>query len=336
MKVTSSEQSKRVAVWAIDPFENQTRPPASWLPALLNGAGGSLELYPVHILSIPNDVGDGTPDALEIERATRAAEKAAEEFLRNFHFPGSVRHPVTILQVGSAARNANARRLLDFAEELGADFLMATSHGRSGVRRWVLGSFAESLLQDARRPVLFMTHAEGAVAPRRESSRVLFATDFSDSSREAFFQFLPEARRLGWEIAVFHSVSFPATALAQGFGAPLVFPEAYFPEQMVWAQDEAARWAELAESRGVRARWIVKDDGVGTNAAESILGTAEEEEVCMIALASVSGTFAALTLGSVAREVFRANRCPVWVYGPRALEPRVILHGLERVQAGGA
>jgi nucleotide-binding universal stress UspA family protein len=51
-------------------------------------------------------------------------------------------------------RGPAAAAILDAAEREGADLLALTTHGRSGVSRWLYGSVAEHVLQHARVPLL--------------------------------------------------------------------------------------------------------------------------------------------------------------------------------------
>lgn len=47
-----------------------------------------------------------------------------------------------------------AETILDYAEEIGADIIVSGTHGRSGVKRQVLGSVAERLVRHAKMPVM--------------------------------------------------------------------------------------------------------------------------------------------------------------------------------------
>jgi len=49
-----------------------------------------------------------------------------------------------------------ASTILDYAEEEEADLIAMSTHGRSGIRRWVYGSVAEKILQGASCPVLLV------------------------------------------------------------------------------------------------------------------------------------------------------------------------------------
>lgn len=53
------------------------------------------------------------------------------------------------------ARSA-ADGILDVAEEVKADSIIMSTHGRSGINRWVFGSVAEKVLRGAKVPVLLI------------------------------------------------------------------------------------------------------------------------------------------------------------------------------------
>jgi nucleotide-binding universal stress UspA family protein len=68
------------------------------------------------------------------------------------------------------------------AEAAGADLLVLGSHGRSGVKRWLLGSVAERTARLCRRNTLI---ARGAIDPQRGYRRIVVGTDFSPHADEA-------------------------------------------------------------------------------------------------------------------------------------------------------
>lgn len=49
-----------------------------------------------------------------------------------------------------------AREILDYAQEIDADMIVIPSRGKTGVRRWMLGSVAERVVRRARCPVLVL------------------------------------------------------------------------------------------------------------------------------------------------------------------------------------
>jgi len=49
-----------------------------------------------------------------------------------------------------------AEEILQYAEEVGADLIAMSTHGRSGISRWVYGSVADKVLRGAHCPVLLV------------------------------------------------------------------------------------------------------------------------------------------------------------------------------------
>jgi nucleotide-binding universal stress UspA family protein len=64
--------------------------------------------------------------------------------------------PGVEVRVGNAADE-----IIEFASEVGADMVAMSTHGRSGVGRWVFGSVAEKVLHEGNRPLL-LVRAPGA------------------------------------------------------------------------------------------------------------------------------------------------------------------------------
>jgi nucleotide-binding universal stress UspA family protein len=308
---------KGALVWAIDPFEKETRPDRTMVQSLLNWARSTgLEIQPVHVLALSRESLSEDTDETMTDRNISAAEKVCESYLRELGVTNA--RPARIRLSKSASQRDAVKSLLSFADDFHADLIVVSSHGRSGVRRLVMGSFAENLLLHSNHPILFLTHSDHEAKNLAKLQRAIFATDFSDQSRKAFLCFLPKAKRLQLELVLFHSVHLSSSALVTGMGAVDVIPEDYFPDQVQWAQHQADHWKHVADSYGVPTQAVVRDEGVSSHVGETILAAAKKENAGLIVMASVSGALSSFVLGSVAREVFRANQYPVWVYGPKA------------------
>lgn len=309
---------KETVVWAIDPFEKETRPAPSLVSKLLKWAQSSdLQIQPVYILSLQLGESADFLEGMGLSPVP-AAEKVSESYLQDLGVTGVL--PVKVIFAGAPSRKTEVDALLDFAEKHRSPCIVVSSHGRSGVGRLMLGSFAETLLARSSCPIFFLTHLKPEGKDEKEIKRVLFSTDFSDSSRKAFQLFLSQAKRFHFDLTLFHSVSLPASVMGSGYGEQVVLPEDYFTQQLKWAQIEGEQWAKLAESYGVHTRFIVKDEGVGAKTGKTILTVAQEQGAGLIAMASKSGTISSFVMGSVARDVFRSNSYPVWICGPRVLE----------------
>ncbi len=209
-----------------------------------------------------------------------------------------------------------AELLAEHASETGANLILVSSHGRRWFSRMVLGSFAEKLLQVATVPVLFFGHLPDA---RESLRRMMFTTDFSESSRIAFEIFLDQVQPIGPEVVLFHAALYPNLITGMtltGVGAYL--PEEYWKVMKESLYHEGESWVKVAMDRGIRARAIVSE-GVG-DVSGSILKTAREERVSVIALSSFRSEFQKSVFGSVSAHVFRNHNHSVWVCGPKALE----------------
>lgn len=130
----------------------------------------------------------------------------------------------TVVRYGHAAEE-----ILDQAETGSADLIAMSTHGRSGVRRWMLGSVSEKVLRAAPVPVL-LVRARGQVsvetvseARRRLATartkdapfipaaihHILCPVDFSQDSQEITEYAGTLALRFGADLTVLHAVYDP-------------------------------------------------------------------------------------------------------------------------------
>jgi nucleotide-binding universal stress UspA family protein len=118
----------------------------------------------VRIIPIPNAMYIASPytpmmtqpyfdEAIAAEREAAIADlDASAEELRGVGIAAT-----SVVQTGSPAN-----RLLDLLAEHTFDLVVMSSHGRTGIRRWVLGSVAERLVETSHTPVLIVRAAAGA------------------------------------------------------------------------------------------------------------------------------------------------------------------------------
>jgi nucleotide-binding universal stress UspA family protein len=74
---------------------------------------------------------------------------------------------------GKVVQGAAAEEILAFADREGCDLIVMGTHGRSGVRRLVLGSIAESVVRGANIPVLTIREHPPAQPDRRDAAPVI-------------------------------------------------------------------------------------------------------------------------------------------------------------------
>jgi universal stress protein A len=102
-------------------------------------------LYLLHVVSVP------TMEAIMLEPnpiltegiASRELEKLAQQ-----HLPSDVPYRI-VIRTGDPAR-----LIMQVAEEIGADLIVMPTHGHRGIVHMMMGSVAERVVREAKRPVL--------------------------------------------------------------------------------------------------------------------------------------------------------------------------------------
>jgi len=101
---------------------------------------------------------------------------------------------------------AAAPAILRYASENDMDVICVGTHGRRGIRRFLLGSVAEEVVRRADRPVISVRAPEDESAAFEAPSRILVPTDFSDPSREALRHAVELAQVYDARVDVLHVI----------------------------------------------------------------------------------------------------------------------------------
>jgi nucleotide-binding universal stress UspA family protein len=289
-------------VWAMDPYELDLRPSTAVLDQLRTLANGSLAaVTPIFVHGL--DVGNATTET-----------KTLQDYARSF-----ISEPLgtpEVLYAGSSSKNDWIETLLSFAETKNAEMIVLTSHGRSGLSRLVLGSFAESLLEHSKLPILFL---QKAVVPGHQLQKALFTTDFSAESKAALERFLQLFGNHLSEITLFHTVVLPEEVIGMSgaAGVPVIFPESYIEDQIQWAKKESGLWLEQARKSGVTAQLSAKiEDASVLHASASIQKFVQANQIGLVGATSHRGSVGKFIFGSVTQDLLVSGQLPVWACGP--------------------
>lgn len=303
----SSTSSKPVLIWAIDPVGTDTKPSPANVAAMVRWAREmGWEIQPVTV---------ATPSAKDLERGLLGSinrfQAALDAFLKSYRLGKIRRGRVLVNEETSQA--AAVAKFLRYAKREGGAAIAVSSHGRSGLDRLVLGSFAEKVLEISSIPVFFLNHR----APNKTTRRPIafFPTDFSKESRTAYREFLTSAAGRKFKVILFHAIPYPIPAAGMG----VYLPDGYVEDQQNWATSEGLSWLEEAKAKGVKAESVVRTGGVGSVNGDAVLEAAAEFGASAIVMTATGGALGRLLLGSVAYPVFRANRFLALVYGPKAV-----------------
>ncbi len=212
--------------------------------------------------------------------------------------------------------------ILDAAAQDGADLIVMSTHGRSGLGRWVYGSVADRVLRAATIPMLLVPAACTGSWPADRPLRILVPLDGSPLAEAALGPAAELARTLGAELLLLQVLEYPLPAVADG--------GTYMPP---WDQDAdlaAARQYLEAIADGLRATGqrvavlaVAAPPSPVAQAVTTIAAVIQDEHVDAIAMGTHGrGGLARLVMGSVATGVLQHATVPVLVVRPAATPAR--------------
>lgn len=193
---------------------------------------------------------------------------------------------------------AMVRALLSTPLAKSAPLIIAATAKHSRLSRFLLGSFAETLLLTSRRPLLFFN--SNTPVPRAVKS-IVFPTDFSEESFRAFKICVQRASAIKAQVLLYYAVN------QKTFDPSLT--KRYLEEKNL-----TATWIHWAAKSGVKITPVI--EAAPTNAATAIIRFALKKKASLIALASVSTPMEVIIAGSTTRQVVRQSPLPVWVVTP--------------------
>ncbi len=208
------------------------------------------------------------------------------------------------------------------ATEAGADLIVMTSHGRTGISRAWLGSVADALVRRCSLPVLILRPVDTGV--RRVSARqafrhVLIPFDGSPLANGIIPAGMMLAKASGAGVTVLRVVPHvplpvPIEATSPIGFAPVVTDEAATRRLHRDATAETEAFvAQLRTDTGlsIDARVIVND-----HTAQAIVDTARGQGADVIAMSTHGRGASRLLLGSIADKVLRASGLPILLRRP--------------------
>ena len=204
-------------------------------------------------------------------------------------------------------------QIVRFARELQADVIVMSTHGRTGLKRLVLGSNAERVVQHSSCPVFIVREKEqdilsGDNAPQLQIRTILVSTDFSESAREGLTYAIRFARHFGARLLLFHA--FEVSPLVSGGIHGAVNPQPQIDQMRSAIDAEMRKFTEAADFNGVAFDTKVT---IG-RAADAICDYAQKENIDMIITSTHGRTgLMHVLIGSVAEHVVRYAHCPVLV-----------------------
>jgi len=215
-----------------------------------------------------------------------------------------------LTQEDSSLGNA-VRKVVQHAKETGASLIAVSTHARKGATRFLLGSFAETLILHSEIPTLLVSPK---ARPQTQINNLLFPTDLSAASLGAFQNVVELAKEVGAKLTIFHRLDMFSSAVKT---RPEQDPKRrnVFEEEMGRREREADKFTSLAKANDVPVELLLQN--IGADTTDAILNLSAELPACVIAMVSQTGpVISSVVLGSITRRVIWHATCPVWVVHP--------------------
>jgi nucleotide-binding universal stress UspA family protein len=237
-------------------------------------------------------------DPLLYEEMNRMGEDEALAYLRSVQETLDPQLPVDLeIEVGSAADS-----ILQKAHEHNADLIVMSSHGRSGLNRWVYGSVAERILSQAPCPTLIINARQQSWQP--VPKRILVPLDGSELAEKALDPVRDLATALGSEVHLLRVTTSGHLRLETDSMAE-VFTDIEGKE----VEDANTYLQEAAGKLGL-ADTVMAVAVASASIAEAIIDYAAENDIELIVMSSHGRTgLRRWVYGSVAEKVLRSSCC---------------------------
>jgi nucleotide-binding universal stress UspA family protein len=283
-----------------------------------------LEVLLLHV------AGKGEAESLPLHRAyiDEASERLRREMAEVQGKTGG--QPVVVK--GEVAVGYPAEEILRYAGEKEVDLILMATHGRSGIRRWVLGSVADKVLRSAALPVLLIRAGmpkDGAYE-RWSIPKMLVPLDGSELAELV----LPHVEALALPQG-----GTVAEVVLIGICEPLVLPPVTTPETSVnWgtaADEYLAKSKKSAEKYLSKVQRGLTDAGLKVSLevlegdpATEIIDYASRKQVNLIVMATHGRSgISRWAYGSVAQKVLHGASSPILLVRPPSspsIAPKIV------------
>lgn len=303
----------KLVYWGVDIFEkNQDLNQQTYEAIKSLTAEDNYTIEPVYVMTPDSEAPNGSYNPYHFNNSREAALRTMN---RRLEALGVFKNP----QIGKpkiiACRHhtitAHAQKLAKYAEANHADWIAVGTHAERGLSRIILGSFAESLMDQSKVPVLTVT-PECQVSPMTKN--ILFPTDLTDEGITFFYQVLHLAKALNASITLLHALAsslipMESTMVLGGGWVPR--PTVLLDSLDEQAQKMAERWIQLGNENNIPVHLVV--DRFSEGIAQSILSYAKNNPIHLIAMQKRHPTNLMGLRRSTVLQVERDSPCPVLI-----------------------
>jgi nucleotide-binding universal stress UspA family protein len=206
-----------------------------------------------------------------------------------------------------------AEEILNYTEKKNISLIIIATHGRTGIKRWALGSVAEKVVRASTKPIL-LVRANIDGHKKISLSNILVPLDGSKQSETLLPYIKNLASELKSKIILLHVISQPYQIYT---GTEGVVEVCYTREELKMKRVDAKNYLErlgrLCIGKGIIFSTQVR---VG-EAAEEIIKLAEKPNIDLVAMSTHGRSgFSRWEHGSIADKVLHAGNTPLLLVRP--------------------
>ena len=262
-----------------------------------------------------------------IERAVEAIQRQSREIQKKI---ATKKRGKPIEVRGEVVIGYPADEILRFADENKVDLILMATHGRSGIKRWTMGSVADKILRATKIPVwLVRAGIPEEIVHGQWPTTILLPLDGSEQAESVLPHAETLAKQRGIEqvdvvlLRVCEPPSRPSYYLAEPgvTYAPLSEPEAieshinwqkYLDDEMVKSKQAAEKYLEKIKKRFQDSNISVRSEILEGRAAEEIVEYANKNPFNLIVMSTHPRSgLRRLVYGSVTENVLQGVNRPV-------------------------
>jgi nucleotide-binding universal stress UspA family protein len=286
-------------VWAFNPFDKNKKLDGKAM-AIINAIPGCRERLEAVFVASPNYVElTGAFNIPQEDRFSRYPQKLMQTAMKRHRIKAS---KCTVLEERTMSLTRSVKQLASYLTESKASLAIVASRAKTGLSRFVLGSFAESLVHFSRVDLLIFN--ESTLVKKRSPQSLLFAHDFSMSADKGLNRAIEYAQAWG---CLLHVIHIPDPS----YGFKFKTQDAEVDNYRKKVRQKLQRIKDKVSNAGIFGS--VEIDPEWNPVADRLLKRATKVGADFVLMVAKSGSLASLLGGSVTRQVLRTSKVPVLV-----------------------
>lgn len=207
-----------------------------------------------------------------------------------------------VLNIQNFSLTSVGKTLSDYLKQHKVDLVTCATHNRKGFERFMLGSFAETLIHVSQTDIL--AYSLDAKLKSRSPGNIIYAHDFTRKGDAGLKKVLHYAKLWNSSVTIYHQPE-PSFQIEFGAQEKKAESERKKVERKIQAIKNLLKKEDIPGSVEIKLTWLQVSEGV--------LRLAKKEKSDIVAIAAQSGKLMAAMGGSITRQTLRKSKIPVLI-----------------------